>query len=391
VTQPYRLYETIDQVPLTHWNEVCQGKPSIYMEPNFIRAVERTVPDQAQVFHAVIDEENGRPGACASLCLLPVDLLLLAGPRLRAVGAWGRILFPNLGKLKVLLCGLPVSAGQSNLAFAPGADRARALGLLDTLMQQVARRHGAKALVFKEFAEEDRGHMDILCQRGYLRADSPAMYEMPNAFASFAAYRDALKAHYRTNIKRTQKKFEQAGCRAVHLEDPDAILRAYTPEVHRLYEAVVAKADVKLELLPLHFFHELVRQLPGRVRLTAVYREGRIIAFGWSLADAREYHFLFCGIDYTQSAECDLYFNFIYHAFDLAFQCGGEIIHVGQTADAFKSRLGCTGKARYLYARGTGPIFSWQLRRNAGLLFPPRQPLPSADVFKAPAASASGY
>jgi predicted N-acyltransferase len=377
-----KLFDSIDQVPPADWNTAAGDSSSRFMDPQFLRAVERTVPESTRVFQALIYEADGRPGACASLCLMPVDLFLLAGPRVQAAGEWGRTLLPNLGKVNVLLCGLPVSLGQSHLAFARGADRARAVALLDTLMSEIARCHGARQLAWKEFGDEDRDDLDLLCRRGYCRVESPATYEMAHPYPNFAAFCDDLRSHNRGNIRRSQQKFARAGCRAVHLEHPEAIARAYTPEVHGLYEAVVARSDVKLEVLPLSFFHELARQLPGQVTLTALYRKERIVAFGWGLAAGPDHQMLFCGVDYAQNCECDLYFNVIYHSFDRAFQCGAEVLHVGQTADDFKTRLGCTGKARHFYVRGSGPILSWLLRQSAGLLFPSRPPLPSRDVFK---------
>jgi predicted N-acyltransferase len=314
---------------------------------------------------------------------MQVDPLLLAGPRLRRVVAWGRHWFPGLGKFTVLLCGLPLSAGQSHLAFAPGADRARAVVALDRVMQEVARRHGARLIVFKEFGDEDRAHLDALVPLGYCRADSPASYEMPRTFSSLKAFCDALKRHYRSEIQRSQKKFDRAGCRAVHLHDTEEIRRVYTPEVHRLYEAVVSKAAMKLEILPHRFFHALAQELAGRVTLTTVRRAEQVVAFGWSLTAGDAFHGLFCGIDYAHNAECDLYFNVMYQSLDLAFRSGCREITLGQTAEIFKTRLGCSGARRYLYVRGTGSLLSWLLRRSAGCLFPPRPPQPSKDVFKA--------
>ena len=81
-----------------------------------------------------------------------------------------------------------------------------------------------------------------------------------------------------------------------------------------------------------------------------------IVAFGWSLIAGEEFHGLFCGINYDHNAECDLYFNVVYHSLDYAFRRGSRAIIVGQTADGFKTRLGCSGKARYIDARGAGPV-----------------------------------
>lgn len=383
MTRQYRLFETIDQVPIEEWSAVCESSPSCYMTPNFLRSIEKTLPDQARVWHALVYDETGRPAACASLCLLPVDLLTLASQQVRDRVAWIRNLLPRLGQIKVLMCGLPFSAGQSNLVFAPGADRAQALRVLHGLMLKLARRERASVLVFKEFATENCPDMDGLGRHGYWRADSPAMYELVRPFRSFAAYRDALKTHYRANIRRSQRKFEEAGCRFVRLDTLSAIEQVYTPELHRLYEAVVNKSDLKLEVLSRAFFLELVRQFPGRVSLTVVYRADSVVGFTWELADGRDYHFLFMGLDHAQNTQADLYFNMVYQSLDNAFCSGAEIIHVGQTADAFKTLLGCTGKPRYIYARGVGSMLASILRKCAPLLFPARPPVPGHDVFKA--------
>jgi hypothetical protein len=389
VTQSYRLYETIDQVPLSDWYNASQDGSHAFMDPGLLRAIERGFANEARIFHVLIDDEDGRPAACASLCLMPVDLLLLAGPGAQKAMGWARNLFPNLGRVNVLLCGLPLSAGQSHLAFAPGADRARAVLVLEALMRQLARRHRARFLVFKEFGDGDCGHMDLLRQRGWCRADSPASYAMPRSFPSLSAYCAALKRHYRYDIQKSLKKFERAGCRAVLLEDPDEIRRVYTPEVHGLYDAVVGKADLKFEVLPHRFFHELASQLPGKATLTVVYRAERVVAFSWDLSAGPEFHGLFCGIDYEHNAECDLYFNVVYQGLDQAFRRGSTAITVGQTAEAFKTRLGCSGRQRYIYARGAGPLLSWVLRRSANLLFPSRPAKSAHDVFKAEEAETS--
>ena len=178
--------------------------------------------------------------------------------------------------------------------------------------------------MFKEFGEEERSDMDGLLERGYVRGDSPPMYELEKPFAGFEEYSAALKAHYRTNIKRAQRKFATAGCRFVRLTNLRDIRRVYTPEVHRLYEAVVMNSETRLEVLSHQFFLELARQLPGQLALTVAYREDRLIGFTWELVDGPVYHFLFMGVDYSQNIETDLYFNLVYQAMDHAFRSGAS-------------------------------------------------------------------
>jgi predicted N-acyltransferase len=377
------VYESIDQVPLNHWDEVCQSEDNCFMSPNFLRAIERTQTGEARSFHVLIYEEDGRPAACASLSLFPLDLLLLAGAQFKSRVSWLRRLLPSFGQVKMLMCGQPFSAGQRHLAFAPGADRARAVRLLDELLEELAKREGARLIVFKEFGAADRAELNQLEQLHYWRADSPPMYELGKPFDDFDAYRATLKSDYRANVRRAEKRFEKAGCKFACLDDPAEIAEVYTPEAHALYEAVVEKSELKLEVLSREFFLELARQLPGRLRLTVAYRQERMIGFAWHLTSGDAFHGLFLGIDYSQVAETDLYFNLVYQSFDVAFRAGAKVVHLGQTADRFKSLLGCNGKPLCFYARGIGASVAWILRQCARWLFPTRDALPAHDVFKA--------
>ena len=63
MAQPFRLYETIDQVPMADWNEASQGSHG-FMGPGFLRAAEKGFAGEARIFHVLIDQD-GKPAACA--------------------------------------------------------------------------------------------------------------------------------------------------------------------------------------------------------------------------------------------------------------------------------------------------------------------------------------
>jgi predicted N-acyltransferase len=376
------LYESIAAIPPDVWNAARSATPSCFTDPAFLHAVEGGLPERTRVFHVVVRDENGNPAACASLCLMAVDLLLLTGPRVQRMAGLVRRLLPGLGMLRVLFCGLPVSSGQSQIGFAPGADRKRAIEKLDNLLQTLARQERAKVIVYKEFSDSDCRDLEGLVDRGYMRTESRPTYEMTRPFADFDAYCSSLKSHYRNDVRRSQKKFDRTGYSVAHLTNPDVILNEYTPEVHRLYEAVVVKSDVKLELLPIQFFRELVKRHVGRVSLTAIYRDDQIVAFNWGLDASPVYLFLFCGVDYAKNAEADLYFNLMYHQLDHAFRRGAKLVKFGQTADAFKTRIGGAGRPLNLYVRPRGWFFSWIIHFTQRFLFRPCPVLEAHDVFK---------
>jgi predicted N-acyltransferase len=378
-----RLVEAVADLPAADWAAGGEVARTVFMDPRFLATVEHAFRGQARVLHALVYDEASRPQGWASLCSFPVDVTTLAGPGVQAGVRALRRALPRLGLLRTFFVGLPVSVGQSHLAISPDADAPGVLGALAEAVEAVAAREGAWLAVWKEFDPAAAARLDpLLRARGYRRAESPVMHEMDARFPDFDAYRGALTSHYRADVRRSERKFRAAGLKVVHRCDAEEIRRVYTPEVHRLYEAVVARATVKLETLPAEFFRELARRLPGLVSLTTIEDGERIVAFNWGMMDGPVHHFLFCGMDYSAARDADLYFNLMYHQLDDALRRGPARILVGQTADAFKARLGCRPTPRYFYVKGSRPAARAALARAFRLVFPDRPAVPTYAVFR---------
>jgi hypothetical protein len=379
-----RVAEGVADLPLADWSRVRGVTASLFMGAGFLATVERAFRGQASVRPVLVYDQHDTPHAWAAACTFPVDLTALAGPALQSTAATLRTVLPRLGLAKVLFVGFPVSLGQSHLAISPDARVEGVLTALDAALRDIAGRERAWLIVWKEFDPRTANRLDgPLTSLGYRRAESPAMHELDARFGDFSAYCAALTSHYRSDIRRSERKFRASGLRVVHLEDAEAIVRTYTAEVHRLYEAVVARSTTKLELLPVEFFHELVRLSPDLVTLTLVYQGDRIVAFNWGILDGRVYHYLFCGVDYSIVRDADIYFNLMYRQLDRALRSGAARIELGQTADVFKARLGCRPEPRYIYVKARHPVARAALRYAFPLLFPSRPAIPVYRVFRA--------
>src|SRR5262245_39629327 len=114
----FRIFETIDEVPLADWDcpSAFAGSP-LFQDRRFIAAVE-TGMSQGNRFRHVIVYDGGVPLACASLTGLSIDLATFADARLAALLRALPGLTSRLRNLRTLICGLPVSAGQSGIALA---------------------------------------------------------------------------------------------------------------------------------------------------------------------------------------------------------------------------------------------------------------------------------
>jgi predicted N-acyltransferase len=209
-------------------------------------------------------------------------------------------------------------------------------------------------------------------------------------FSDFEQYLAALKAHYRQDIRRSKKKLEKTGpgFTLARITGGPELEQMYSEEVHKLYLAVVERAESKLEILPREFFLAMVREFRESISFTYIRSGEGIVGFNWALRSGQTYRFMFCGIDYKLNEDAELYFNLMYAELDNGLKADVAAIEVGQTADLFKARLGCFQIPLAFYVKAT--IFQGLLRRSARFLFPARPPAPAYDIYKAAQSGSTG-
>ena len=383
------LYGAVSDVPPQDWDPLCADPTDPFMDRRFLAAVEQSMSVDGKFFYVIVRDADGRPMACAALCAYRIDGAVLTGPTLKRFTETVRRVWPSYARLKVLFCGLPVSAGQKHFRLHPEADAALAIRALDEVMRRLARQERVWFIVAKEFEQADLAGLDCLKDYGYVLADSLPMNHFDPRFSSLDDYCRALRSHYRYKIKKSLRKFDVAGLHVETLVEPEEILAIYTDELHKLYDAVVDRAESKLEILPAEFFRQLVRQLPGEVSFSVIRQQERIVAFGWGLTRGGVYRSLFIGVDYSLNTDTDLYFNTMLRGIDGALKNGATDIFVGQAADDFKARIGCRQQPRFIYLKSPNRVFQWFFRRIARFIFP-RPPAPAPhDLFK-PVGAADG-
>jgi predicted N-acyltransferase len=382
-TYSHKLFASVAELDEESWNAVRgTTDENIYMDPRLIAATEASMSDQAKFWHIIVYDDAGKGVACATFCKLRVDPLIFTGPPFDKVAAVARKVWPSFMFFDVLLCGLPVSAGQTNMCIVPDADARGVVEIIDRELMALAGKENVRFASYKEFLRKDVENMDALIDLGYRRAYSIPMHMFEPRFPDFQSYSKALKSHYRYDIKRSEKKFQRGGFSVRRLMDQEEIRAVYTPELHELYLAIVAKSETKLELLPLMFFHELTRRLPEQLSLTLVYKDDRVVGLAWQIYSDNFCHFLFLGLNDELNNSGDVYFNMVFASLDNALKANVPKIQVGQKADTFKARLGCFQEDRFIYVRGIGRFWSWSLNVSFDVLFPAPPEVPSFNIYK---------
>jgi hypothetical protein len=373
------IYSSADQVPPEYWTALTANERDLTMDRRLIGAFESKMTDCVCSAILIQDEQN-RPMAIACNWLMRMDLANY--PWLAAPVKMLRKIWPNCLKLGILFCGLPLPCGQNHIRFAKDAPRDEVWQELHRALGKIAAQQHAAMVVIQQFDKNEITGLSCLTDLGYLRAELPPMHYFDRPFGSFAEYVDALKSRYRSQVNRSLKKFQAGGFRVEQVRGPDELAARYTDELHKLYTNVWQRSPYKAEYYSADFMRELGRRFGADASLTIISRGDSPAGFTMGLRHGAIYHNLYSGMDYSLKADGDVYFNLFYNDTDFAWKSGATEIHLGQTSDDFKSRLGSRIEPMYLFIRPRHGLIRWGLRTFRKWALPAVKPVESHDVFK---------
>jgi Peptidogalycan biosysnthesis/recognition len=373
-----KLFESFGDVPAV-WDDICHPE-DLAMDLKVLEVFQRTLADQCRCWGLIVYDAGGIAIGCAGLCLFQTEIIESTNPFILRWRERLRRIFPRLGRMPVLFCGLPVPAGATHLRVREGASTEAVLTEVDRALQRLARGLGARLTVFKEL--DDASPLAAgLSRKGYVRGAIPPMHLLDVSFETFAHYRDALKSRYRSQVHRSQKKLGLAGFEVLHGRGHAFVAEQFDEHAYQLYVAVQTRAEQKLELMPASFFREMATALKDEVLLTVIRREGLICAFTFAITRGRTHYNMYSGLDYALNTDGDLYFNLFYHDMDQAFRAGATSLHLGQTSDTFKSRLGTRAEKLWFFTRARPASLNTLLHLFAPLVFPKVAEVEPNDVF----------
>ncbi len=344
----------------------------MYLDPRFLKVVELSFAADSQFWYAVIRDESDQPVAVACFSRYRVDVAMMAPPLIQKFVANIRCIWPRFFQFQMLFCGLPLSSAACYLAMDDRADHDRILASLNETAMGIARQIGVRLISFQQFSPALAMKLDGLIRYGFRKARSSYNYELHGEFASFTDYLATLKGDTRWRIRRTLRRFDDAGLTCEQIRGRDGADRYFTPEVYQLYLNVLDQAKVRLECKPIRFFQELARQFPDESYFTFARQNERIVGFCCGLASGHQYSLLVVGLDYSINRETNLYFNLVYRMMQQALVPGVNLLHFGATADEFKQRLGCRGSWLSIYVKASKPVAQLVLNRLFDKLFDTR-------------------
>ena len=203
------LFDSFGKAP-DAWHALCQSD-DLAMDAKVLEVFQRTLADQCRVWGLILSDESGKTVGCSALCMFNTEMIESGNTTVIAMRDYLRRLWPGMGKMKVLFCGLPVPSGSTHLRLAPGVPADTVVAEVERVMHTLAQETGCRLLVFKELYDASGSLAASLSARGFLKGRIPPMHLLNTMFEDFDAYSNSLKSRYRSQVQRSRKKLEAAG------------------------------------------------------------------------------------------------------------------------------------------------------------------------------------
>ena len=252
---------------------------------------------------------------------------------------------------------------------APGADETAVLPLLLKGVRQLIWRRLAPGLrlVFLEDSQHS-ALINYLAQDGFLITEGIWENDLHIEWSTFEAYTLALKSSHRNNLRKQQKKSEQAGIQITTELPTDATA------VYALFDQVAQKNRSGLLYNPQFLNHAQTILGCEHFKLLRAVHEGETVACLMMFHDQTTAQLAAIGLDYDLSQTYNLYRVLIYAAIDRCIALGIQRIKGGMSRYDIKRRIGFVSRptqtAAYAWLPPIKKVYGFtpaSLRDDAGL------------------------
>ena len=336
-----RVTRKISDIPACDWNKVFPDTLESY---GFFKTLDESDIGQFSFYYIMVYEGKTPVGAMA--CFL-VDYSLdtsINGPLRRITNSIKKIK-PNIFSLKTFICGMPMGQGRIGLV----GNREDVFKVMMRRIEQLAGKNKAAIIAFKDFDKIYTGVLDPLQKYGFAKFDSLPNTEMNVWFRDFEEYLKSLSGATRYDLRRKFKKVD--GYVDIRMEVVDKLESADLRDVYRMYLDIVARHDMNFELLPVDFFRDIPKNMPGHSKFFLWRIEGKIVAFLFCLVSEDVLIDYFVGLDYSVAHKYHLYFIKFRDALNWCIKHKIKKYEMGITAYEPKLRLGFDLVPLYIYAK----------------------------------------
>ena len=336
-----KVVKKIGDISPGEWNAAF---PDILEGYHFFKTIDESDFEGYSFYYIMVYKKGSPVGAAPCFVMdYPLDTTI-EGP-LKKFLAKVKEFFPNILRLRALICGSVVSEGRIGIA---AGHKGPVIRKIASAMETLARKERASLVAFKDFSGQYTGALDILIKEGFYKINSYPAVEMDINFKSFDEYLDTLSSATRKDLRR---KFKKANGHAkIDLEVRDEIGGALD-DAYFLYLQTLYKSEVRFERVPKDFFVNISKNMKNRVKYFLWRIDGRLAAFNLCLASGGILIDEYLGLDYLLTHKYPLYFITFRDVIGWCVENGVKRYESGALTYEPKKRLDLRFIPHYIYAK----------------------------------------
>ena len=347
-----KVVRRITEIPVSDWNKVY---PNVLESYDFFRTLDESNLGQFSFYYIMVYDRKAPIGATACFLMNYSLDTTISGP-LRRISNSIKKLMPNIFSLKAFICGIPMAPGRIGMVGQTDA----ILKAVLRRMEQIAKKTKASIIAFKDFDHSYTKILDPLQKNGFSKFDSLPSTELNVWFKDFEEYLKTLSGVNRYDLRRKLKKVD--GHVRIDFEIAEALEDGVLRDVYILYLNMVAKHDMGFELLPIEFFKNISKNMPGHTKFFLWRIDKRLVAFLLCLVSGDLLIDYYVGLDYSVAHKYHLYFIKFRDVLNWCIKHKIKKYEMGITGYEPKRRLGFDFVPLYIYTklrnRMLRPIFN---------------------------------
>lgn len=214
--------------------------------------------------------------------------------------------------------------------------------------------HSTSLLIVKDIPHTKKKHLQSSIGKNFNEfALQPNMVlSIREEWASFEDYLQAMTSKSRVRAKRAFKK----GQDIVKKEFTVELMKAFLPQIDKLYKCIADKAGFNVIHLDGNYFLSFKECFPERFRVFGYFIADELIAFYTTFHNYSELEAHFLGFDTTNNLTYQAYLNILFDIVRIGIDSKVEQINFARTALEIKSSVGATPEELYFYGKHTNPI-----------------------------------
>lgn len=323
------------------WNKVF---PDVLEGHGFFKTLDEYPPEQFAFYYILVYHQKELVGIAP--CFM-VDYALDTSVTgiLRQISNRIKKIRPRIFDLKALVCGSPVGEGRLGIA----GDRDKVMKAIMRKLEQLARKERAAVIAFKDFGAAYDGILGALQKDGFRKLGSLPTAVMDIRFKDLEDYLKTLSYKTRYDLRHKFRKADHAAKIQFGMTaHPD---EATLADIYSLYLQVVYKHEIGFEVLPLDFFRNITKNMPGKASYFLWKMDGKLVAFSLSLISKDTLIGYYIGFDYALAYDYHLYFVKFRDILKWCIEHGIKRYETGYTSYEPKKRLKFDLVPLYLYVK----------------------------------------